>query len=219
MGPSVLVVILLGAAGLALFQRKSSADSSPALPANALDDAAMPIAAAGEPPLPPNHPPLAARGTGSSFAAEESPPALAWTAPSGWEVAPNRSLMRLATYRVPAAGGRAGASVELTVTRAGGSTADNLERWVGQFDGAGPDRRTERTVAGFRLSILEVAGTYEGGMTKTGSETAHPGWALLGAVVETDGPFYFFKMVGPVDAVRAARPAFDALMSSVRKPG
>jgi hypothetical protein len=42
---------------------------------------------------------------------------------------------------------------------------------------------------------------------------------LLGAVVETDGPFYFFKMVGPADAVRAARPAFDVLLSSVRKPG
>jgi hypothetical protein len=126
--------------------------------------------------------------------------------------------MRLATYRVP---GPAGASVgaELTVTRAGGTTADNLERWVGQFDSAGPDRRTERTVRGLHVSVLEVGGTYEGGMTRADSETAHPGWALLGAVVETDGPFYFFKMVGPADAVRAARPAFDALLSSVRKPG
>jgi len=122
--------------------------------------------------------------------------------------------MRLATYRVPGAAGGA----ELTVTRAGGTTADNLDRWVGQFDSAGPDKRTELTAGGLRVSVLEVGGTYEGGMTKAGGETPHPGWALLGAVVETERPFYFFKMVGPADAVHAARPAFDALLRSVRRP-
>jgi hypothetical protein len=116
---------------------------------------------------------------------------------------------------VPGAAGGA----ELTVTRAGGTTSDNLERWVGQFDSAGPDKRTELTVRGLRVSVLEVGGTYDGGMTTTGSATPHPGWALLGAVVESDRPFYFFKMVGPAEAVHAARPAFDALLRSVRKQG
>jgi hypothetical protein len=165
--------------------------------------------------LPRNHPAISPKAADTAFTADESPSALAWSIPPGWEVAPNRSPMRLATYRVPGSSG----SVELTVSRAGGTTRDNLERWVGQFDSAGSDKRTQRTVRELRVSILEVDGTYEGGMTKAGSETAHPGWALLGAIVETDAPFYFFKMVGPADAVRAARPAFDALVSSVRKPG
>jgi hypothetical protein len=216
-GPSLLVVVVLGAAGLALFQRSSSATPTAAIPVASVERA--PTTTPGLEPfetqLPPNHPPISPTSADSSFAPDESPPALAWSAPRGWEVAANRSPMRLATYRVPGTAGGA----ELTVTRAGGSTADNLERWVGQFDAAGPDKRTERTVGGFRVSMLEVGGTYEGGMTKAGSETAHPGWALLGAVVETDGPFYFFKMVGPADTVRAARPAFDALLGSVHKPG
>jgi hypothetical protein len=218
-GPSLLVVFILGAAGLALFQRSSSAGATPATPVTSVEHApTTPGLEAFETQLPPNHPPLSPKSADSSFAPDESPPALAWSAPRGWEVAPNRSPMRLATYRVSGPAGAAGGA-ELTVTRAGGTTADNLERWVGQFDSAGQDKRTQRTVGGFHVSTLEVGGTYEGGMTKAGSETPHPGWALLGAVVETDGPFYFFKMVGPADAVRAARPAFDALLSSVRKPG
>jgi hypothetical protein len=119
---------------------------------------------------------------------------------------------------VPAAPGGGGVA-ELTVSRAGGSTAENLERWVGQFDNAGPDRRSERTVRGLRVSTLEVSGTYEGGMTKAGGEAPRPEWGLLGAVIETAGPFYFFKMVGPAASVRAARPAFDALVNSVHQSG
>lgn len=218
-GPSLLVVFILGAAGLALFQRSSSAGPTPMAPVTSVERApTTPGLEPFETQLPPNHPPISPKTAESSFAPDESPPALAWTPPRGWEVAPNRSPMRLATYRVSGPAGAAGGA-ELTVTRAGGTAADNLERWVGQFDSAGPDKRTERTVRGFHVSTLEVGGTYEGGMTKAGSETAHPGWALLGAVVETDGPFYFFKMVGPADAVGAARPAFDVLLSSVRKPG
>jgi hypothetical protein len=136
-------------------------------------------------------------------------PTLRWAAPAGWEAAPNASPIRLATYRSGA--------VELTVSRAGGSTDANLSRWVGQFDQAGPDTRHERTVDGLHVTTLEVSGTYEGGMTPGGSEHAHPAWSLLGAVVETSGPSYFFKLVGPESEVRAARPAFDGLLTSLRK--
>ena len=217
LAPSLLVVGGLGAAGLALFQRSSSAEPAPAPPATSTAHPTVtPSLEAFETPLPANHPPIPSKTASSSLAADDSAPALAWVTPRGWEVTPTLSPMRLATYRVPGPAGAAGA--EVTVTRAGGSTVDNLERWVGQFDGAGADTRTERTVSGIRITILEVAGTYEGGMTMGGSDTAHPGWALLGAVAETDAPFYFFKMVGPADAVRAARPAFNTLLTTLHKP-
>jgi hypothetical protein len=92
-----------------------------------------------------------------------------------------------------------------------------VERWVAQFDSAGPDARAERTIGGLHVATVEVSGTYEGGMTKGGPDTAHPGWSLLGAVVETGGPSYFFKMVGPTETVHAARPAFDSLLKSLHK--
>ena len=216
-GLFLLVVFIALAAGLALVQRPSEPEPLAASAVATREQAPSTLAAEPfEGALPPNHPPLAPQSAESSFAPDESPPAVTWTAPHGWEAAPNRSPMRLATYRVPGPAGK-GDGAELTVTRAGGSTSDNLERWVGQFDSAGPDKRAERTVAGLRVSTLEVSGTYEGGMTKAGTDTAHPGWGLLGAVVESTGPFYFFKMVGPADAVNAARPAFDTLVSSVRR--
>jgi len=215
-GPSLLVVAVLSAASVAIFQTSHAAESRPEshaavpLPAPRLDGK-LPETA-----LPPNHPPISAKGTDpSSFARDDSPPALAWSAPPAWETAPNASSIRLATYRMPARKGTT-ATTELTVTRAGGSTNANLERWVGQFDGAGPDVRTVRTIEGLHVAIVEVSGTYEGGMTKSGAETPHPGWSLLGAVVETGGPSYFFKMVGPSEAVHAARPEFDALLTSLR---
>lgn len=106
----------------------------------------------------------------------------------------------------------------MTVTRAGGSTEDNLARWAGQFDKATGDTRAVRQVGGFQVTTLEVSGTYDGGMSSTGPESAHAGWSLLGAVVETSGPFYFFKMVGPSEAVHAAKPSFETLINSLRKP-
>jgi hypothetical protein len=168
-------------------------------------------------PLPPNHPAIHASANGPSSLppARNEPAALLWTAPAAWQVIPNRSAIRLATYRAPSAS-KQGLGAELTVTRAGGTTDENLERWVGQFDNAGQDVRKQRTVAGLRVTTLDVSGTYDGGMSSTAGEAALTGWSLLGAVVETSGPFYFFKMVGPADAVLAARPAFEALIESVR---
>jgi hypothetical protein len=216
-GLALLVVFIVAAVGLALLQRSSKAEPARDRAVSSGDHVAS---AAGTESfagaLPPNHPALSPATADSSFAPDESPPSLTWHAPHGWEAVPNRSPMRLATYRVPGPAGKSD-DAELTVSRAGGSTSDNLERWVGQFDSAGPDKRAERMVAGLHVSTLEVSGTYEGGMTKSGTEVAHPGWALLGAVVEATGPHYFFKMVGPADSVRAARPGFDALLSSVRK--
>jgi hypothetical protein len=218
-GPLLLGVVILGAAALALLRGSNAGTRLPGDAAVAGAGAPSSLAAETlEPPLPPNHPPIHPGGVGSSLpSTREEAAALVWVAPSAWQTVANRSAIRLATYRVPGPTSQ-GAGAELTVTRAGGTTDENLERWVGQFDKAGRDVRKERTVAGLRVTTLEVSGTYDGGMSRTGPETASPGWSLLGAVVETSGPFYFFKMVGPTDAVRAARPAFDALVLSVRKP-
>jgi len=167
--------------------------------------------------LPPNHPPITQGGSQHSFARDDSPPALAWVAPPGWELVPSPSPMRLATYHMPAVGNAT--SAELTVTRAGGGTVANVDRWVSQFDGSERETRTERTVAGYRIATVTVSGTYEGGMTGGEAETPRAGWSLLGAVVETGGPSYFFKLLGPTESVAAARPGFEKLMMSLHKPG
>ena len=215
-GPALLAVAVLAAVGLALVQRSSSAKSPVGPPAVAAGSSAWDE----ETPstrLPTNHPVIPHGDTKSSLTTANAPPALLWDVPAGWEAVASSSTMRLATYRIPSTK-KGRRDVELTVTRAGGTTAANLERWVGQFDGAGPDSRAERRVGGLLVTTLEVSGTYEGGMTMGGTEEAQPSSSLLGAVVETGAPFYFFKLVGPSESVREAKPAFEALLASLRKP-
>jgi hypothetical protein len=115
--------------------------------------------------------------------------------------------MRLATYQVP--GG-----VEVSVSRAGGTTDANIQRWVGQFDDVGREVHAEKTVHGVRVVSVDVAGTYVGGGMGGRTESLR-NWAMVGAVLESRSPSYFFKMTGPAAAVRAALPAFDRLVDSI----
>jgi hypothetical protein len=169
-------------------------------------------------PLPPDHPPIGATGAvppGLGAAAEE-PPALAWSIPKRWKLLPNSNTMRLFTYRVPAAPG-ATDDAELSIVRAGGSADANLQRWVGQFEGAVPGKRERLAVNGFDVHTLSVSGTFTAG-AMGGAAAARAGWALKGAVVDTAAGAYFFKLTGPEPSVRAALTDFDSLIKSLRKP-
>ena len=132
----------------------------------------------------------------------------------GWETAPNPSPMRIGTYLVSVAGKASRA--EVSVVRAGGTPEANIQRWLGQFDDAGQETRTTKTVRGFKITIVEVGGTFLGGSMKPDTKAApHPGWALLGAIVETPSSPYFFKLTGDAPTVRAARASFEALLDSI----
>ncbi|MCS6901490.1 MAG: hypothetical protein NZX77_17190 [Polyangiaceae bacterium] len=166
--------------------------------------------------LPPGHLPI---HPDSSTTGRSQPPSpeesvvLTWTAPAGWQQAPNPTTMRLATYKIPRVG-QDPEDAELSVSRAGGSTEANIERWVGQFDGARKDTRSTRTIRGLKVTTVEVSGAYQG-MGMGGPGGKKPGWSLLGAVVETPGSSYFFKMVGPTATVHSARGSFEQLLDSL----
>ncbi len=162
--------------------------------------------------LPPDHPAIGAAASsphGSLPAAASEPPALVWKMPAAWQEAPNPNAMRLATYHAP--GG-----VEVAISRAGGATEANIQRWIAQFDGVGHEGRVEKTVRGLHVVTVEVDGTYVGGgMATSAPAQPKPDWAMVGSIVETRSPSYFFKMTGPAAAVRAARPVFDRLIDGI----
>jgi hypothetical protein len=122
--------------------------------------------------------------------------------------------MRIATYRVPRASGDA-EDAELSVVQAGGSVEANAQRWLGQFDEAGQKsaKRSVRHVGTLEVSIVDVQGTYSGGMGPDTSPKA--GWALRGAIVALPGAPCFFKLTGPAKSVAAAAAEFDALIASL----
>ena len=231
--PSALALAaLVGAASFAAGRAmpSSSAPSSSTAAAQA-DDTPAPMAtreigegtdpAAGS--LPPGHPRIDdTAGDPNGAAPPVAPPAqggagadeatLTWKVPARWQSAPNTSSMRLATYRVPRAAGDP-ADGDLSIVRAGGTPDANADRWIAQFDPAAQKtaKRSARKVAGLDVLVVDVQGTYGGGM---GGDGAHTGWALLGAIVSTPDTSYFFKLTGPAKTVAAARPDFDALVKS-----
>lgn len=217
--PTALVVGAVLASAAFAAGRSTSSGGSPI----AVDPGTSPspfVGAAGEHPasndvLPPGHPAIdpTASAMGLDHAAESD---LAWDVPRRWNVMPNTSAMRLATYRVPRVPGDPD-DCDVSVMQAGGSVDDNLARWIGQFgpDGARTAKRTVRTVAGLTVTLLEVEGTYDGGMMSKDGR-ALTGWALYGAIVETSGMPHFFKMTGPAKSVAAAKGELDELVTSLR---
>jgi hypothetical protein len=209
---AALVTAILGTGASAIIR----ADARPAIEPVAAAPAPGANDAAHATELPAGHPKLGRRGP-STLAPPpvDEAPSLSWIAPSAWQVQTKPSAMRLATYVAPRAPGDL-EDAELRIARAGGSIDDNVERWIGQFDDAGKDERTEKQVRGLRVTFVEVGGTYLGGgmpISEAAAKRKH--WALLGAIVEGRGTPYFFKLTGPAATVRAARPAFEALIESV----
>jgi hypothetical protein len=163
--------------------------------------------------LPPGHPAIggAAAPVGRE---QEDDAAIVWKVPAKWSEVPNPNAMRLATYHVPAAAG-APDEASVTVARAGGSVEANLQRWSEQFVDAGSGKRTEKTVKGLKVSLIEVSGTFQAGGMGADGAGLHRGYTLRGAVIETDEGAYFFKLTGPSASVRAARADFDSLIDSI----
>jgi len=138
---------------------------------------------------------------------------LAWDAPSGWTSAPNGSVMRKATYKIPKAHGDT-EDADFSVMTAGGGVDSNIKRWAGQFGNAQPTT-SPRTVNGLKVMVVEIKGTYAGGGMMGGAAASREHQMLLGAIVDRGETQEFFKMVGPEKTVTAAKPDFDKLVSSL----
>lgn len=147
--------------------------------------------------------------------------ALTWTAPSSWQKEPKARPMRVATYRVGSTD-----PAELAIFHFGpgdgGGVELNIERWIGQFSGIQPSDvvRTERRASsGLAMHVVEIPkGTYASGMPG-GPTTPRENFGLLGAIVETPGGSYFFKLTGPAETLAQERERFLTLLDSVRVEG
>ena len=144
---------------------------------------------------------------------DSEPAAIAWTMPAPWRTMPNPSSMRIATYAVPHAASDA-VDAEVSVSRAGGDIASNIDRWTGQFAGTGDPKQQSHVVKGLTVTVVEIEGIYTNGMDP--GAKARTGWALLAAIVKTPGMPYFFKMTGPAATVDAARGSFTAMIDGIQ---
>ncbi len=163
------------------------------------------------PESPPGSPPPS--GGAASATSPVGRQAITWNVPGSWQTVPNPNTMRIATYTLGDGSGEG--PVEVSVSRAGGSTTANIERWRGQFADSQVARRAQETVHGLTVTLVEIDGTYSPGAMGAGDNTPHPHWALSAAIVETPAGSYFFKMLGPQGKVQSAHDSFDALVNSI----
>ena len=163
--------------------------------------------------LPSDHPPLETTG---------GAPGMIWKAPEHWVEEEPSNSMRVAQYRVAGETGDGECVVFYFGAGQGGDPMSNAQRWAGQF--SQPDGRpsnevmqvTELESAKVPLYVVEVTGTYSGGMSDI-EERA--GYMLLGGIARGGDAPWFFKFVGPEATVRAERDAFLQMMESVGGDG
>lgn len=179
-------------------------------------------------PLPPGHPPI---GDTPARPSVPPPPAgsgtgargLVWTAPPGWIVETPSSPMRRAQYRISGPGGAAECVVFYFGPGQGGDARSNAARWGSQFrradgTGAGDGVKTrEIKVGDIPVTMVEVAGTYVGGMGGAPEGPERPDYMLLGAIAAGEDANWFFRAIGPRATLEAQRGGFERMIRSVRR--
>src|SRR5208337_466952 len=124
------------------------------------------------------------------------------TVPKSWiRKAPNSML--LAEFAIPHAEGDS-MDGRLTVSQAGGSLADNINRWKGQFSKK-LDKEDQKTVdiGGVKVTLVDFSGTYDDARGMMAPAVSRPDYHLLGAIIETDGRLSFIKCYGPAKTIAA----------------
>ena len=149
---------------------------------------------------------------------------LIWDVPAAWTAVTPSSSMRIAQYTVPGSDGDGECGVFYFGPGQGGDPLANAQRWAGQFtqpdESSSLDRMTMRELDGAALGLLlvEVTGTYNGGMTMGPTPpTPKLGWMLLGGIAAgPDGP-WFFKLTGPQATLEENKDALISMLRSIRQ--
>jgi hypothetical protein len=179
-------------------------------------------------PLPPGHPPIGGSAPHETIPAP--PPGggtggdgLTWQSPAGWTKETPASSMRRAQYRIPGAGGPGECAVFYFGPGQGGDAKANAERWAGQFrrpDGSpvGDAFKTrEIKVGDIPVLMVEVAGTYVGGMGGGPAGPERPNYMLLGAIAKGPDANWFFRATGPRTTIEGQRAAFERMIRSLKR--
>jgi hypothetical protein len=150
------------------------------------------------------------------------------SAPEGWLRKKPATRIVEHEFEVPASDGdeRPG---RVTVTGAGGSIEDNIDRWIGQFsqpDKSSTKEKTKReklSVAGQEVTMIEVSGTYldKPPFAAADAGTKRENYRMLAAIVvtkkgEKKTGNYFIKFVGPNQTVEDHTEGFKKMIEGLK---
>jgi hypothetical protein len=141
-----------------------------------------------------------------------------FTRPAKWEWVESTSQMRKAQLKVTDAASKASADVAFYYFGTGGAggVQANVDRWLKQF--AEPsdqiNAKVEHTTVGkTKVTYVQAEGTYKSGMPG-GPATPMPGFALIGAILESDNGNVFVRMTGPKELVKSSVVEFKKVIES-----
>ena len=140
----------------------------------------------------------------------------AFTRPAKWEWVESTSQMRKAQLKVSDVAGKARADVAFYYFGTGGAggVQANVDRWLNQF--AEPSDQINAkvehvTVGKTKVTYVQAEGTYKSGMPG-GPVTPMPGYALIGAILESDNGNVFVRMTGPKELVKSSMVEFKKMI-------
>jgi hypothetical protein len=141
-----------------------------------------------------------------------------FTRPVKWEWVETTSQMRKAQLKVTDAASNASADVVFYYFGTGGAggVEANVDRWLGQF--AEPrdqiNAKIEHSTVGkTKVTYVQAEGTYKSGMPG-GAVTPKPGYALVGAILESDQGNVYVRMTGPKEYAKSLVADFKKMVES-----
>jgi hypothetical protein len=138
--------------------------------------------------------------------------------PSNWEWVESTSKMRKAQLKVTDEASKASASVAFYYfgTNGAGGVQANVDRWFKLFSEPSDqiNAKVEHTTVGkTKLTYVQAEGTYNSGMPG-GPTTPMPGYALVGAILESEDGNVYVRMTGPKAWVKSLVVDFKKMIES-----
>jgi hypothetical protein len=146
---------------------------------------------------------------------------LTFDIPKEWVVeTPAKSMFTpVAQFRIPA--GKSGATEDATVkvfTGIRGGVGPNIERWKAQIGSQDkPSEEKDVKVGNLPVHVLYTGkGTFSAGAMMGGAGEAKKNYMIAGAIVVLDDGDVQFKATGPGVLIDAQKPAWEAMIKSMR---
>lgn len=139
-----------------------------------------------------------------------SPDDISWDIPEGWIEQPP-SAMRIGSFLVNGANGQKADISVIPLSGPAGGMLANVNRWLGQI-GLPPvdDAKLGKLVSRRKL------GAHEFSLMILGENEASAAKIISAAILEDGGRTWFVKMMGDREVVKAAQPAFEKFLGSIK---
>lgn len=138
------------------------------------------------------------------------------TAPERWIRKQPRSTFIMAEFALPKAEGDE-QDGRLTVSSAGGTVEENIDRWRKQFGGK-PQKETKDEVelSGATVTVVDFFGKYNDQAGPFAPAVERDSYRMLAAIIPVKGQLYFVKSYGPEKTMAAQTEAFQEFLKTLK---